>query len=282
MDEPPVTPSASNLGATPEAVPRDPPDPRPAHAPAWSLEWLRARTPARVFVGRAGSAYRTEALLDLRRDHAAALDAVHLELEIARDLGPALTETFGLFEIRTKARSKAEYLMRPDLGRSFDESAVPVLSARGTSGADLQVAIADGLSARAVAVQVPPLLPLLEAGARARGWRFGQVFVVRHGRVGILNEIGEFLKPVVAVLLIGERPGLATAESLSAYMAFRPCAGHTDAQRNLVSNIHAHGLPPDIAAGRILDLASAMIAAQASGVALQEPGIPSDPPITLA
>jgi ethanolamine ammonia-lyase small subunit len=132
------------------------------------------------------------------------------------------------------------------------------------------VVIGDGLSAAAVAAQVPRLLPLLEAGARQRGWNFGRPFAVRYCRVGVLNDIGELLDPAVVVLLIGERPGLATAESLSAYMAYRPRPGHTDAQRNLVSNIHDRGVPPAAAAPRILALADTMRRLQTSGVEVKE------------
>ena len=112
--------------------------------------------------------------------------------------------------------------MRPDLGRHFSEPARQEITKRCPRGCDLQIAIGDGLSVLAVSSQVPALLPLLVEGAAARGWKVGQPFVIRHCRVGILNEIGELLGPQVAVLLIGERPGLATAESLSAYMAYRP------------------------------------------------------------
>jgi len=135
---------------------------------------------------------------------------------------------------------------------------------------ELQVAIGDGLSAAAVVSQVPALLPLLEAGANERGWTFGQPFVIRHCRVGVLNDLGAALDPAVVVLLIGERPGLASAESLSAYMAFRPRAGHTDAHRNLISNIHARGIASRVAAERIVALADQMMRAQASGVAIKE------------
>jgi ethanolamine ammonia-lyase small subunit len=128
----------------------------------------------------------------------------------------------------------------------------------------------DGLSVTAVSAQVPALLPLLHEGARSRGWSVGQPFVIRHCRVGILNEIGELLAPEVAILLIGERPGLATAESLSAYMAYRPERAHTDADRNLVSNIHARGVGPQNAAIRILNLAGQMMKAGASGCRLRE------------
>src|SRR6185369_2497028 len=126
------------------------------------------------------------------------------------------------------------------------------------------------LSAAAVVAQVPGLLPLLEEQAVRRGWRFGRPFFVRYCRVGVMNEVGELLDAKVVVLLIGERPGLATAESLSAYMAFRPRAGHTDAQRNLVSNLHARGIRLDEAAWRIGALAERMRAAQTSGVSVKE------------
>src|SRR5205823_6866571 len=128
-----------------------------------------------------------------------------------------------------------------------------------------QIAVGDGLSTAAVAVQVPVLLPLLMAGARVRGWTVGRPFAIRFCRVGILNEIGTLLRPEVAVLLIGERPGLATAESLSAYMAYQPAKTHTDAHRNLISNIHARGVSHKDAAVRILNLAALMMKMGASG-----------------
>jgi ethanolamine ammonia-lyase small subunit len=134
----------------------------------------------------------------------------------------------------------------------------------------VQVVIGDGLSVAAVAAQVPLLLPLLAEGAARLGRSFGRPFVVRHCRVGVLNDVGELLGPEVVVLLIGERPGLATAESLSAYLAYRPRQGNTDAQRNLISNVHARGVPPEAAAARVLALAEKMRALGASGVAVKE------------
>jgi ethanolamine ammonia-lyase small subunit len=231
---------------------------------------VRARTPARILIGRVGSSYRTETLLELRRDHAAALDAVRVEMDPTRSFGPEFIERFGLFEVRTRAASKSEFLMRPDLGRCLTELSSSELEARCPKNATFQVAIGDGLSAAAVAAQVPALLPLLESGAIERGWTFGRPFLVRYCRVGVLNDLGERLSPSVAVLLIGERPGLATAESLSAYMAYRPRAGDSDARRNLVSNIHARGLPPDEAARRIFALAESMLRQETSGVRLEE------------
>ena len=234
------------------------------------LQAVRARTPARILVGRAGPAYRTATQLVLRQDHAAAIDAVHAELDLVRDFGQPFVERWGLFEVTTCAGSKAEYLLRPDRGRRLSEAARSEVVQRCPAGVDLQVAIGDGLSAAAVVAQVPPLLAALEQGARERGRRFGQPFVIRYCRVGVLNDIGELLDPAVVVLLIGERPGLATAESLSAYMAYRPRSGHTDAERNLISNIHARGVAPAAAAMRVLWLAERMRQLQTSGVAVKE------------
>jgi ethanolamine ammonia-lyase small subunit len=226
---------------------------------------VRARTPARLLHGRAGAAYRTETQLELREAHAAARDAVRAEMDITSIFGANFLNQWNLFEVVTQAATKDEYLLRPDLGRHFSKSARAEILARCPKQADLQIAIGDGLSVSAIGAQVPTLLPLLNQQAVFRGWNVGQTFIIRHCRVGILNEIGELLDPKVVVLLIGERPGLATAESLSAYMAYRPSASHTDANRNLISNIHSRGLGHAEAAERILDLAEKMTAARLSG-----------------
>ena len=234
------------------------------------IDRIRARTPARVMVDRAGDAYRTSTQLELRQAHAAARDAVRTELDLERDLGAASVPDQKLFEVSTQARSKDEYLLRPDLGRQFTEDAARTITARCPQDTDLQIAIGDGLSVTALAAQVPALLPLLLQHARDRGWTIGQTFTVRYCRVGIMNHMGELLRPRVVVLLIGERPGLATAESLSAYLAFQPRFGHTDAQRNLISNIHGRGVLPEAAAQRIINLAAQMMRETRSGVDLKE------------
>jgi ethanolamine ammonia-lyase small subunit len=234
------------------------------------LEQVRERTPARILVGRAGPAYRTDTSLALRADHSAALDAVRAEVHLERDLSPELVQRYEIFEVRSRVRSRDEYLRRPDLGRLLDDESMQELAKQATPGADLQVVIGDGLSAAAVVAQAPSLVPLLAAGAGVRNWRFGRPFFVRNCRVGILNAVGESLGPTVVVLLIGERPGLATAESLSAYMAFRPRLGHTDAQRNLISNIHARGVDVVSAIERIFSLAEQMRIAEKSGVEIKE------------
>jgi ethanolamine ammonia-lyase small subunit len=231
---------------------------------------LQTRTPARLLVGRAGPAYRTVTQLALRRDHAAAIDAVHAELDLARDLGPDFIERWGLFEVTTRATNKTDYLLQPDLGRHLSDAAQAEVLRRCSAQADVQVAIGDGLSVAAVVAQVPTLLDVLAREVQGQGWRLGEPFVIRYCRVGVLNDIGELLDPAVVVLFIGERPGLATVESLSAYMAYRPRTGHTDAERNLISNIHARGVTPAAAATRIVRLAARMRQLQLGGVAVKE------------
>ncbi|HET6574721.1 MAG TPA: ethanolamine ammonia-lyase subunit EutC [Fimbriiglobus sp.] len=242
-----------------------------------ALQNALARTPARLMTGRAGPGYRTATVLKLREDHAAARDAVHAELDMHAAFGDERVDRFRLFWAQTRARSKGEYLMRPDLGRRLDGESRERIGADCPPGADLQVVIGDGLSATAVASQAPPLLDRLYAAAAERGWRFGRPFLVRHCRVGVLNDVGDVLAPEVVVLLIGERPGMATAESLSAYMAFRPRAGHSDADRNLISNIHPRGVSTEAATARIAALAEAMRFAGRSGIGLSEASFPQLP-----
>jgi len=238
----------------------------------WSdlIEKVRARTPARVLADRTGAAYRTATQLQLRHDHAAARDAVRAEFELEKDLGTEPVERWKLFCVSTMAGSKEEYLQRPDLGRRLDENARRLLLAHCARNADLQIVIGDGLSVTAISSQVPALLPLLAEKARLRGWTLGQPFVVKYCRVGLMNDLGELLQPKVVVLLIGERPGLATAESLSAYMAYQPRSGHNDSNRNLISNIHARGVSTGAAASRIIELAEQMMRRQTSGVEIKE------------
>ena len=233
-------------------------------------ESLRARTPARILVGAAGASYRTATQLELRRDHAAARDAVRGEVNLHGDLGSDLVQRCGLFAVSSCCRDKDEYLLRPDLGRRLDDDARAHIKEACPAGADLQVVIGDGLSAAAVSAQVPELLERLAQAAAARGWSFGRPFFVRYCRVGVLNDVGALLDPVVVVLLIGERPGLRAADSLSAYLAFHPRPGHTDAERNLVCNIHARGVAPDAAVARIVALTEQMRRLGASGVSVKE------------
>jgi ethanolamine ammonia-lyase small subunit len=231
---------------------------------------VRAQTPARLLAGRSGAAYRTNTQLELREAHAAARDAVRTELNLFTNLGENFVRKWNLFEVCSQATTKDEYLLRPDLGRHLNDVSRAEVTKRCTTEHDLQIVIGDGLSVTAVALQVPLLLPLICEGAKTRGWSVGKIFVIRYCRVGILNEIGDLLNPKIAVLLIGERPGLATAQSLSAYMAYQPKASDSDANRNLISNIHARGVSTEQAVQRILNLAASMMKTQKSGCDLRE------------
>src|SRR5262249_30257648 len=137
------------------------------------LHELQSRTPARVLVGRAGPAYRTSTQLALRHDHAAAVDAVHSELDPARDFGREFCERCGLLTVQTQATDKSQYLLRPDLGRKLNAAARELVVGLCPAGTDLQVVIGDGLSAAAVVSQVPRVLPLLARDAKGRAWTFG-------------------------------------------------------------------------------------------------------------
>jgi ethanolamine ammonia-lyase small subunit len=252
---------------------------RPASAPGVDLAAL---TPARVNLGRAGTSYPTSVLLRLRADHAAARDAVHGELDLASPALAGLVARLDPVEITTLARDRREYLLHPELGRSLGAEQADVLRRHCPAATDLQVVIGDGLSQRAVERQVPLIAPLLVQQAQRRGWSVGRPIAVRGCRVGVLNDIGAALDPAVVALLIGERPGLSTDESLSVYLAYRPRPGHTDADRNLVCNIHGRGLPIAEAAEQVLALAGAMLAAGTSGVGLplpfaraSQPGLPT-------
>lgn len=258
----PRQPTASQPPATANA-------PVAAHTAAF-IAAIRDRTPARLLLERRGGSYRTSDQLALREDHAAAVDAVWRAFDPHRDWPADFRERWNFVEAASAATTKEDHIRRPDLGRVFScDSAAKVVIAC-PHGADLQIVVGDGLSAGAIAKQVPRLLPLVAAAAARRDWSVGRPILVRHCRVGILNQVGAMLSPRVAVLLIGERPGLRTAESLSAYMAYRPAADHTDAHRNLVSNIHAAGSSPDQAAERITVIVAEMLRLATSGPAIKE------------
>jgi ethanolamine ammonia-lyase small subunit len=242
-----------------------------AATPAWSetVRKIRLRTPARIFVER-GASYTTKMALELRGDHARAVDAVWTEFDLQKDFSPDFVARWELFQVSSQAESKSQFLLRPDLGRRLSDAGKNLLAQRCLRSPDVQIVIGDGLSGAAVSEQVPELFPLLQRRIRASGWSVGVSFAVRYCRVGIMNEIGEVLAPRVIVLLIGERPGLATAASLSAYMGYGPRPGHTDADRNLISNIHDRGIRLEEAADRITSLASRMMALKRSGTALRE------------
>jgi ethanolamine ammonia-lyase small subunit len=208
---------------------------------------LRALTPARVGLGRTGVSLETRELLDFQRAHAQARDAVHSRLDAAA-LAVELERATGLevLRLRSACADRATYLQRPDLGRRLDEASRALLAGRGEGSdhreadCELTVIVADGLSALAVERHALPFLG--ELLPRLSGWAIGPVVVVEQGRVAISDEIGLALRAQISVVLIGERPGLSSPDSLGAYITWGPQAGRTDAERNCISNIRADGL----------------------------------------
>jgi len=225
---------------------------------------MKARTTARIGVGRCGPRLNTRTLLTLRADHAAARDAVFT------DVDQAMLDRLGLFTIQTRCRDKNEFLTRPDLGRQFDEETLAGLREKCVRTPDIQIYAADGLSSTAVNENLPNILPVLLEGLPAKGFKVGTPFFVRYGRVPAMDQVSETLGAAVTCVLLGERPGLATAESMSAYIAYKATVGMPEARRTVVSNIHRAGISAVEAGAYICDVIEAILAAKASGVDLRK------------
>ena len=230
-----------------------------------ALKALMASTTARIGVGRSGPRYRTASLLLFQADHAVTQDALY------RDVDQKLLDDLGLFTVQTKITGgKQEYLLRPDLGRQLNDDARRTVQEKCVKSPNIQLVVGDGLSAAAVEANVREMFPVLRQGAQAAGLSLGTPFFIKYCRVGVLNDIGDLLKPDVVILLIGERPGLGRAESLSAYMAYRPKPGDSDADRDVVCNIFNNGgTNPLEGAAFAIQTAQKMIRYQASGIKLK-------------
>lgn len=215
------------------------------------FERLRGATPARLDTGRAGTRPRTATALAFRADHARARDAVH------GAWSPAFRErlrALGCLLVRSAASDKPTYMLRPDLGRQLADGEAERIRAVARPGAFAQLVISDGLSARAAETWLERLWPVLLRGLERLG-RLAVPVAVELGRVAIADRVCEVSGAKLAVHLIGERPGLATAESLGCYFTWRPGAATTDADRKCLSNIHARGLAPDEAGAAIAEIA---------------------------
>ena len=224
---------------------------------------LRELTAARIALGRAGHSLPTRETLAFQLAHARARDAVHHALDVRGLLADLTTRGLPSIALRSAARDRATYLLRPDLGRRLDSESAARLT---PGGYDAAIAIVDGLSATAVHHHALALLDALLP--QLAEWRLTPIAVVEQGRVAIADEIGERLEARMAVILIGERPGLSSPDSLGAYLTWSPRTGRTDAERNCVSNIRTEGLAPDQAARRIALLMRAAHTHQLTGVGL--------------
>src|SRR5215216_4970170 len=193
-------------------------------------------TTARIGVGRAGPRYNTASLLLFQGDHAVTQDALY------RDVDQKLLDEFNLFTVQTKVTGgKQEYLLRPDLGRLLNDDAKRIINEKCQKNVNIQLVVGDGLSAAAIEANLRQIFPVIKQGVQQVGLTFGTPFFVKYARVGVMNDVGELIKPDVVILLIGERPGLGRAESMSAYMGYKPKYGDTDAERDVVCNIFDNG-----------------------------------------
>jgi ethanolamine ammonia-lyase small subunit len=236
-------------------------------------EALRRHTAARIALGRAGGSLPTAELLKFSYDHAKARDAVHSELDFDRlesQLGG-----LGLPIVRVKSRvsDRFTYLQRPDLGCEIDEDGqhgLEKISRENAEGFDLALIVADGLSAHAAQTHAAPVVGPLVALLRGDKIRLGPIVLARFARVGLQDDIGQSLGARASLILLGERPGLGTADSLGGYLVFNPLRGNSNAMRNCVSNIRPAGLPPAEAAESLHYLVRESLRRQISGIELKD------------
>jgi ethanolamine ammonia-lyase small subunit len=227
------------------------------------LEALMSTTCARIGVGRAGPRWRTSSLLLFQADHAVAKDAIY------RQVDQRLLDEMGLFTVRTRVTDKEQYLLRPDLGRLLSDEGRLLLQERCQKSPTVQVVVGDGLSAAAIEANLKQITPVLEHGFQRAGIQTGTPFFVQYARVGLMNDINTIVGAEVIVYLIGERPGLGRATSMSVYLGYRPAPGLTDADRDVVCNIFDGGTNPLEAGAYVVQLVQQMLKHKASGVKLK-------------
>ena len=224
---------------------------------------LKFNAPCRLGIGRAGARYLTLPQLEFRAAHSAAQDAVF------NDVDEEFVEKMGLWSVQTQCESKDVYLTRPDLGRKLSSEAVETIKAKAKKNPTVQIYVSDGLSSASVAANIADLLPAIIQGLESYKINVGTPFFVKYGRVGVMDEISELLGADVTCTLIGERPGLITAESMSAYIAYKATVGMPEARRTVVSNIHRAGTIPAEAGAHIAEIIKIMLEKKASGTDLK-------------
>ena len=249
----------------PTGIVRVQPDP-------WSN--LRRFTPARIGLGRAGGSIPTQPLLEFQLAHARARDAVHRELDIEALREKFAARQFDTLALASAAGDRHTFIQRPDLGRILDEKSKTLLESRPqTQSWDAVFVIADGLSALAVERHALPLLAMMQAHLGREGWRIAPCCLVSQGRVAIGDEIGALMQAQMSVMLIGERPGLTSPDSLGAYLTWNPMPGRSNAERNCVSNIRPEGLSYAAAAFKLLHLMRQARSRKLSGLQLKEDAV---------
>lgn len=223
---------------------------------------LKAKTPARLGVGRAGPRYKTETFLRFRLDHAAAQDSVFAEI------GPEFAKENGLIPVKTRCESREQYLTRPDLGRQFDEENSEIIRRSLPKGAKVQLVIGDGLSCAAILANAMDCAKAIQQGLKTQGIETGPILYVENARVGSGDFVGDLTGCELVCILVGERPGLVSAESMSAYLTYQPHRGIPESKRTVVSNIHRQGTPSVEAGAHIAELIGTILSKKASGVDL--------------
>jgi ethanolamine ammonia-lyase small subunit len=237
--------------------------------------WLELRrlTPARIALGRTGTSIPTGAQLDFQFAHAQARDAVHLPFDHVGLSSQLAERGRDSLLLHSAAVDRHSYLQRPDLGRRLSDESAQALrdyAEANPGGVDLAVVVADGLSALAVHKHTLPFLTRMEEQTHAEGWSLSPVILVEQGRVAVADEVGQLLGAKMVVILIGERPGLSSPDSLGLYFTYNPKVGLTDAYRNCISNVRLEGLSYGMAAHRLLYLMREACRRQLSGVNLKD------------
>lgn len=224
---------------------------------------LKQYAPCRLGIGKAGARYKTDPQLQFRAAHSAAQDAVF------SDVDQEFVDSMGLFTVQTQCDSKDTYLTRPDLGRKLSEEGAKTIAEKCKKNPTVQIYVSDGLSSAAVAANVGDVLPGILQGLKSYGIDAGTPFFVKYGRVGVMDQVSEITGADVTCVLIGERPGLITAESMSAYIAYKATVGMPEARRTVVSNIHKSGTIPAEAGAHIAEIIKIMLEKKASGTDLK-------------
>ncbi len=231
---------------------------------AEGLHNLKSTTPARIGAGRAGPRPRTRSWLLFQADHGVTQDAIFGEVR------PEVLEQFGMFSVQTQVKDRDEYLLRPDLGRKLTPEARALIEQKCVKNPQVQIVVGDGLSAAAINNNLPHIFPVIQQGLEAAHISMGAPFFIKFARVGVINDVNAVIGADVAVILIGERPGLGVADAMSAYMGWRPGPGKTDAQRDVICMITNNGgLNPLEAGAFVVELIRKILKHQASGVELK-------------
>lgn len=223
---------------------------------------MKEKTPARLGFGKAGARYKTLTMLRFRADHAAAQDSVFSELDAE------FAKKYDLLPTKTRCDSKDEYLTRPDLGRCFDEHNAKTIAGVIDRPPTVQIVVGDGLSSAAIAANAADCLAAMKDGLRARGISTGKDIFVKYCRVGAGDAVGDITGCELVCVLVGERPGLVTDKSMSAYITYKPHTGVSESSRTVVSNIHAQGTPAVEAGAYIAELIELILKKKVSGVGL--------------